>query len=75
MTDAREHFEGNCDVCGARIEMDYPSEGIIDVAFEEDPEDPNRYRVYTWMRHYATAPSDADPDCAVYSSRVYGAWN
>lgn len=61
-----EHFEGTCDVCGAPISTDYdPSQGIIDVGFDDDG------RVFTWIRHYATAPPSANPNCAVYSSRVY----
>jgi hypothetical protein len=60
-------FEGTCDVCGDPISLDYNfrKHGVIDVAFTDDG------TVYTWIRHFATAPADANPDCAVYSSRVY----
>jgi len=65
MTD-RQRFEGRCDVCGADIATDYdPKTGIIDIGITEEG------RAFTWIRHYATAPPDANPDCAVYSSRVY----
>jgi hypothetical protein len=68
ITDMRR-FEGTCDVCGADIALDHdPSQGIIDIGY--DVETSGEWHIYTWMRHYATAPPGANPDCAVYSSRV-----
>lgn len=59
------HFQGTCDVCGAAISLDFDSnDGIIDYKVSPDG------RMITWIRHYATAPKDANPDCAVYSSEV-----
>jgi hypothetical protein len=59
------HFEGQCDVCGAPITLDYDTaSGVIDYDLMEDG------RMRTWIRHYATAPPGANPDCAVYSSVV-----
>lgn len=59
------HFEGTCDVCGAVISLDYSfSQGLIDYGIDE------QNRMYTWVRHYAVAPDGANPDCAIYSSRV-----
>lgn len=61
-----QRFEGTCDVCGKEIVIEHdPAQGIIDYSFTDE------WRVFTWIRHYATAPKDANPDCAVYSSRVY----
>jgi hypothetical protein len=61
-----DRFEGTCDVCGAPIVFEYDrTKGIVDIGIEDDG------RVYTWIRHYATAPPEANPDCAIYSSRVY----
>lgn len=61
----RIHFEGTCDVCGVAISHDYHvSEGIIDYKYTSDG------RMVTWIRHYATAPAGANPNCAVYSSEV-----
>ena len=60
-------FEGTCDVCGETISLEIdPIRDGVDYGITGDG------RVYTWVRHYATAPPDANPDCAVYSSRVYG---
>jgi hypothetical protein len=61
------HFEGACDVCGAQLTMDhcFQVDGLIDYGIESDG------RMYTWRRHYATAPVGANPDCAIYSSRVW----
>lgn len=60
------HFEGICDVCGERISTDWETgSGAIDTGYDE------KGRLYTWIRHYATAPEDANPDCAIYSSRVW----
>jgi hypothetical protein len=66
-TPSTDHYEGTCDVCGAAISLDFDRTrgDMIDIGIEEGG------RVYTWIRHYATAPSDANPDCAKYSSRVY----
>ena len=62
-----ERFEGTCDVCGAAIALDWnPAEGIIDLVPPRDGQP-----AYTWIRHYATAPPGANPDCARYFSRVY----
>jgi hypothetical protein len=59
-------FEGTCDVCGATIQVEWdPSQGIIDYTLDEND------RMATWVRHYAKAPPEANPDCAVYSSKVY----
>jgi hypothetical protein len=59
------HFEGSCDVCGGAIALDWhPADGIIDYDIDDDG------RMFTWVRHYATAPPGADPRCAVYSSVV-----
>jgi hypothetical protein len=59
------HFEGKCDVCHEPIAMDYDSSGgIIDYYIDQG-------RMVTWVRHYATAPAGANPDCAVYSSKVF----
>lgn len=57
-------FEGLCDVCGEPISLSYdPTQGMIDFAI-----DGNRMR--TRVRHYATAPEGANPNCAIYSSPV-----
>ena len=54
-------------MCGALITIDHdPTKGMIDVAMS-DFDGP----VFTWVRHYATAPEGADPRCAVISSRVF----
>lgn len=59
------HFEGTCDVCGAAIALDDTTDALFDIGVTEDG------RVYTWIRHYATAPLGADPKCAIYSSVVW----
>lgn len=61
------HFQGTCDVCGAKLALthDFASQGIIDYGVTDDG------RLYTWRRHYATAPPWANPNCARYSSIVY----
>lgn len=60
------YFEGTCDVCGEAIIMSYNwADGIIDYGYD------NNGRMFTWIRHYTTAPKGANPDCAIYSSRVY----
>lgn len=60
-------FEGFCDVCGVALEhIVRPDDGVMDTGFDEEHQ-----VIYTWIRHYATAPAGANPDCAVYSSRVY----
>lgn len=53
---------GTCDVCQQEIVTEIDPM-MIDYAFDGDT-------VITWVRHYATAPADADPRCAVYSSVV-----
>jgi hypothetical protein len=60
-------FTGPCDICGETIDitLDY-ADGIYDTGFEDG-------KVVTWVRHYATAPEGANPDCAKYSSTVYKA--
>lgn len=59
-------FKGICDVCGAPITLEFDwSQGMIDYIVQDDGS------LITWMRHYATAPEGANPDCAIYSSRVY----
>lgn len=59
------HFEGTCDVCGDPISLDWHWKfGIIDYGFDNEV-------MFTWMRHYATAPAGANPNCAIYSSRIY----
>jgi hypothetical protein len=60
-------FVGTCDVCGAHLEyvIGERDQVVADMGVDADS------RVYTWIRHYATAPPDADPDCARISSRVY----
>ncbi len=60
-------FAGICDICGEGIAYFYDgSRGIIDIYIDSKNE-----IIYTYVRHYATAPSNADPDCAKYSSPVY----
>ena len=60
------HFRGICDICGAPISLDFGwHEGMIDYLVQDDG------KLITWIRHYAAAPPDANPDCAIYSSRVY----
>jgi hypothetical protein len=61
----RRRFVGTCDVCGAPLEFFLGEHDQVDIGVDAD------FRVYTWIRHYATAPPDADPDCARVSSRVY----
>jgi hypothetical protein len=61
---AVRRFRGPCDVCGSQIEVTLVL-GYIDIFITDDD------RVGSWVRHYATAPPGADPDCARYSSRVY----
>lgn len=64
--ETNQRFEGICDVCGVLFSYDWdPAKGLIDFALTDSG------RVYTWIRHYATAPPEADPKCAVYSSRLY----
>lgn len=59
------YFQGTCDVCGAVIDLEYnTNEGVIDCKAAPDG------RTITWIRHYATAPRGANPDCAIYSSEV-----
>lgn len=59
------HFEGTCDVCGAPLVYDYdPLTSMIDSDVDSEG------RMITWIRHYATAPRGANPDCAIYSSTV-----
>lgn len=60
------HFEGTCDICGEPISLDwdFAGPGVIDIGIDGD-------LVYTWIRHYATAPEGANPDCAKYFSTVY----
>jgi len=60
-------FRGICDVCGDPIEFVYDDEqtGCIDFGIADDG------HIYTWIRHYATAPAGADPDCARYFSTVH----
>lgn len=59
------HFEGTCDVCGEPISLDWDmTQGVIDYLIEDN-------LMVTWVRHYATAPPEANPECAIYSSRVY----
>lgn len=60
------HFEGTCDVCGEAIYLTYDlkRDGMIDYKFNKQG------RMVTWVRHYATAPENANPHCAVYSSEV-----
>lgn len=58
------YYEGICDVCGNRILAVLGSDEMID--YWVDDQD----RLHTWLRHYATAPEDADPRCAIYSSDV-----
>ena len=61
-----QRFEGVCSVCGAEVGYDYDwSQGIIDIGIEEDG------RVFTWIRHYATAPTGANPDCAKFASVLW----
>lgn len=60
------YFIGECDVCGEAIATKHdPTQGVIDINILEDG------RIQTWIRHYATAPDNANPDCAKYSSEVY----
>lgn len=62
------HFEGTCDVCGETITFDHDSkDGMIDL-YPVDDSYENGFGTY--VRHYATAPNGANPDCAVYSSLV-----
>jgi hypothetical protein len=62
----RIYFEGVCDVCSAAISTDWSLvDGMIDYKIAADG------RVITWIRHYATAPAGANPDCAIYSSEVW----
>lgn len=56
-------YEGTCDVCGEVLTGEL-SPGY-DVAVDKDD------RLYTWTRHYATAPEGANPDCARYFSVVF----
>jgi hypothetical protein len=58
------HFEGKCDVCGSPISIDWDSSGgMIDYEIDGN-------KMVTWIRHYATAPPNVNPDCARYSSKV-----
>lgn len=59
-------FEGTCNVCGKPISLEHDPhrDGMIDLLLENG-------RLVTWVRHYATTPEGANPDCAIYSSRVY----
>lgn len=60
------HFEGTCNVCGAALSLDHDFNSVlIDYGYDKDN------RLHTWIRHYATAPPDANPDCAKYFSTVY----
>ena len=64
--DSVDHYAGVCDVCGDPLELTLDRrDGLVDIVVTEDG------LVYTWMRHYATAPPGANPACAVYSSRVF----
>lgn len=56
----RSRFEGRCDVCKQKISLEHDTrEGIIDMGITDFG------TPYTWIRHYATAPEGANPDCAV----------
>ena len=58
-----QKYEGTCDVCGELISMEHDRnvDGIIDYAVTDEGQE------YTWIRHIA----GKNPDCSVYSSRVY----
>lgn len=58
-------FLGVCDVCGKAIAFrhDREKQGIIDFWPSEGG--------YTYIRHYAKAPANANPDCDLYSSKVF----
>lgn len=59
------HFQGTCVVCRTTIDHEYSTgEGVMDHSATPDG------RMVTWVRHYATAPVGANPDCAIYSSEV-----
>jgi hypothetical protein len=60
---SRRRFEGTCDVCGDPISLEYLDGDVVGITDEG--------RVYTWRRHYSTAPEGANPDCARYFSVVY----
>lgn len=58
-------FKGTCDVCGKEIGFEWDEQFMIDYLVDEND------KLITWLRHYAIAPKGANPDCAIYSSRVY----
>ena len=80
-------FEGECDVCGEPISLDWlPADdgssvftleggALIAVTVGLDYGIDAAGRVYSWVRHYATAPPDADPRCAIISSVVWRVGN
>lgn len=59
-------FRGTCDVCGADIEKEHDLDAIL---IDYNVMDDGRRQI--WIRHYATAPEGADPNCGRYSSKVY----
>lgn len=62
------HFEGICDVCGETITFDHDyKDEIIDIYPVDDSYENG---IATYIRHYATAPKEANPNCAVYSSML-----
>lgn len=65
------HFEGTCCVCGERLafDHDYERDGVIDINLRGRGD--GTLQAGTWIRHYATAPPGANPDCAVYSSELW----
>lgn len=60
-------YLGTCDVCGEPMPATIHVRGTFlgDWAVDDDG------TVYTWRRHYATAPPGEDPRCAIYFSRIY----
>lgn len=57
-----KYYAGTCDVCGESITLAFDhSKGIIDIGIGDDD------RPYTWVRHL----EGTDPNCKIYSSRVY----
>lgn len=63
-------YEGSCGVCGENIVFIWDhTDGIVDIGIRINDQG-EVTGSYTWVRHYATAPIGANPDCAHYFSEV-----
>jgi hypothetical protein len=59
------YFEGTCDVCGGLITFAWDRRRVAVMDYS-----PEAGGLAVRVRHYATAPEGADPNCAIYGSKV-----